>query len=313
MDKRLSNIRRLYGSTYVSTLRDGVLVPWRQLSLGDYFEYDSQMTEGKIPQYVIEEEIFRRCVLDKSLVQNMYRLKAGTITVVARAIMLYSGPQTIDELNSGLNLYREIADQLQHKMAIQICKVFPAYKPEDIYAMDYNTVLLRVAQAERVLAERGELSEPIYFAPREEEQVQPQQEIDPRRLKEMHDFAKRTAPQPSVTIPSSQGQTVISSNDVLEHSMAYTGHEMEDRILLEHEMVKQTAPFYQEYVEQMSRGEKVEIKSVEERMKEARAREARNKERYLEHVKAKGGQEPKSKRPDKVRRAKRVRRRFSKR
>lgn len=309
MDQRLINARRLYGSVYISVLPDNTRIPWKLLSLGDYFEYDTLIIERRLPLCVIEDEIFKKCVVDQSLVHNISQLKAGDVSTVATAIRLYSGPQTVDELNEGLEIHRHIASQLQHKLVTTICSVFTSYKPEDIYAMDYSTILLRLAQAERFLLESGSISEPICFTSPQENKETPSVPISPKRLKEMHEFAKEE----KTIIPASQGvNTIITDSDVVEHTMAYTGHEMEDRILLEHEMVKNTAPVYADYLQQMKNGEKVVIKTVEERMKEARVREAENKKKYFERVKNNSNNILESKQPDKIRRARRTRKQFVK-
>lgn len=157
----LEDLRELHGEIYVTTLPDEVNVPWKPLNYGDYIYYTNLLQEGRISRALLEEEIFRKCVVDKGFLLKISGGKAGTITTVVDHIIKLSGPGTIDDFNNLLNVTRSIAENPLHKIITVICKAFPAYKPEDLYVMDINTVMLRLAQAEGILLEGGLIKEPI--------------------------------------------------------------------------------------------------------------------------------------------------------
>lgn len=289
----LSTLRGRYGSkVFVTYLPDGMQVPWRPLDIGEYLDFQNTLATGQYARAYIEDEIFRKCVLDEGLIAKLDKLKAGTVSTVTATIMAYSGPQNSDELNFALNFSRQTSDQVLHHMVPLICQAFPAYKPEEVYAMDYETFMMRLAQSERKLLQLGQLQEPISFSDSsQEEQPKKTPNIPIKELRDVWEEQRDGPRQPPKPKPvpkplrPTAGQTIITAQDAAEHTLAYTGHEMEDRILLEHDMVKETSPIYKEYQEQAARGEKVRIKSVEERLAEAKVRMAENERKYKEAMK----------------------------
>jgi hypothetical protein len=175
---------------------------------------------------------------------------------------VYSGPQSIEQLSAHLDEQRLQASEIMHMMATYVCQAFPAYKPEDVYAMNYDVFMLRVAQAENKLLRTGGVAQPLSFITPDGQTTAPVQQperpkVDTRNLKE--EFKKQTQKQTK--------QTVIKSQDIKEHEMVYVGHEVEDKVLLEHQMVKETATIYQDYLQQSKDG-KISIKTPEQRKAE---------------------------------------------
>jgi hypothetical protein len=162
----LFEIRQLYGGTYVTVFPDGLAIPWKPLSVGEYVKYTQEHMRGAMLTAIIEDEIFRKCVIDPAIVRNMSYYKAGTVTTVVRNIWEYSGASSIDKLNQDADSARGslIAPGVRafHDMVLLISNAFP-YTPEQIYALDYETFMLRFAMAERKLLEMGALKKPLEF------------------------------------------------------------------------------------------------------------------------------------------------------
>jgi len=281
--KDLVQLRRIYGSIYLTTLPDGKKVPWKPLSIQEFLEYESLRQIGTYPTGCLEDEIFQKCVLDAALVDEMDNLKAGIVSTVAATIMAHSGPSGAEDLTIFLNMNRMMVQGTIHNLIRTVCLAFPSYKPEDLYAMDYVTLMQRVALAEEKLLETGMIKERITF-----DTITPQ--AQPRRpnvdSKELFDRHQQQQNIPDVPTPatgfSKVSKTVISGREMAEHEAAYTGHERSDKILLEDKMVKETAEMYPDYLDQMKDGGKVVIPSHEERLRAAKARAKENALKYKE-------------------------------
>jgi len=160
----LHEVREEYGGVYVTCFDDGLLVPWQPLSMGDYIKYTQDYNRRVFVPSRLEDEIFRKCVVDDSLVRQLSFLKAGIITTVVLNIWQYSGPSGISSFNQDLEVARSMlnADGVRalHDLVQVITMAFP-YKPEEVYDMEYETFLLRLAQSEKKLLELGAIKEPI--------------------------------------------------------------------------------------------------------------------------------------------------------
>lgn len=295
-----ASIRAEHGDVFSTILEDGTTIPWRPLSMGEYIEYDALIKSGRYPLAYIENEIFSKCVTSDFYKKNMNDTKAGIVSTVSAGILAYSGPSTISELNQILDINRGVSQQVLHQIVSIICQGFPSYKPEEVYDMDYRTIMLRLAQAEDKLVKMGLMTEPINFFNPEEEEEQKRPNTDTTRL--LDDFYEQEGMKTSLgerptptgfhmpQKPVSSKQTIISTQEMKEHTTMYTGHESEDRFLLEHDMVKDTAPIYSDYVEQLKKDGKLVMKTPEERLAAAKKRseahrkhiEAVDKERSIE-------------------------------
>jgi len=162
--KQLYEVREKHGGVFVTCFDDGLLVPWKPLSMGDFIRYTLDHNRKLHLPVWLEDEIFRKCVVDKSILRQMDFLKAGVVSTVVLNIWQYSGPASIDGFNNDLHAARSVlnADGVKaiHDLVQVISMAFP-YKPEEIYDMDYETFLFRLAQSEKKLMDLNALKEPI--------------------------------------------------------------------------------------------------------------------------------------------------------
>jgi len=187
MRELIHEARRQYGGSYISVFQDGTVIPWHPLSIEDYIKYGRLTALGAICPAYLEDEIFKKCVLDDKITRNIDYLWAGIVSVVVQNIMQYSGPVGIDAFNQDLDDARAQLMNANyaviHELTELIYTAFP-YKPEEVYAMDYETFIFRAAQAEKRLIKTGYLKESISLIPQE----------DPRQAKRMRvreDLKKR--------------------------------------------------------------------------------------------------------------------------
>lgn len=275
MDQLL--LRERHGDVFASNLPDGQSIPWRPLTIGEFIHYDEMVRMGRHPQAYLEDEVFNKCVLDPTLVENTKILKAGTIPAVVTAIVAYSGPQNVSEINRFLEISRQKAAQIIHQLVSVITQGFPAYKPEDIYEMDYTTFMLRVAQAEEKLVRTGILQEPLSIQDPDQKQDPKKPRMDSKKLfdQQQQGADPSQQPQEKITnypdpppIPDPGPTTIITKDDILEHSMA-DDHDPVDG----YNKAQETAEVaFTDYLDQMKRGETVKILTPEERKAAAEIR-----------------------------------------
>lgn len=99
----------------------------------------------------IEENIWEECVIEHSYPSNYQDMNAGVVSTVARLIIRLSSPMSIEEIKDDLDATREGLVDIRDQIVTKICEAFPAYKPEDVEKMDWQTQVKRLAQAEKVL------------------------------------------------------------------------------------------------------------------------------------------------------------------
>jgi hypothetical protein len=294
-----TDLREIHGSVFVTETPDGLIVPWRPLSFGEFLEYEAAFKGGLIAPASLEDEIWKKCVTDPILQKNIALQKAGTVTTVVRSIMENSGPQSINNFNDVLNYYRGIALQPVHAVATVICRAFPGYTPDDIYDMDFHKMSLRLAQAEAKLMALGLMQEPIIFMSPEEEQEgpkeRPQIKVDPKKLKEAFDLQETQPMHKRIEKAKAQGKKKLDLSKEMEEEdidlgsttngeefvvstgMMMAGLELGDEN--EGRQLKRDAK--ELYPDYLKMGNKVKIKSVEERIQEAHARMEANKKKNL--------------------------------
>jgi len=155
------------------TFPDGERIPFRLLTWEEFNIYWKLYTKGTIVSDVLEDELFRECVVDPDCIDRMPDMPAGVVPTVVSVIMQLSGPAEADNFNNSLDLQRQLVDTINSQVIMSICQAFPAYKPEDIEKMPWHTVLERLAQAERILMSMGFLKEPLkLLTPEEAEKAQ---------------------------------------------------------------------------------------------------------------------------------------------
>lgn len=262
---------------YVTQLPDGQKIPWAPLSVGEFLYYDRLFGSGHYPDSYIENEVFRKCVLNPVLTKQVDRLKAGIVSTVVYNIMQFSSPSNLDELQYLLNVSRHNANMIVYDLVNTIIQAYPSYKPDELLALDIETFMLRVATAERKLLSTGFLKEPLAFESSEPQPVVPPvvKKASPPPVNMAQEYKRKT----------STNQTVITNDDMLEAQTAYTGHERADKMVIEDKMVKETMGVYDDYIKQMKEGKKVKIKTPEERKAEALARAEANRKANIELVK----------------------------
>lgn len=270
-------LREQHGSLFASIFSEDRKIPWRPLTIEEFLDVQVRFMHGAYPHAVIEDEIFRKCVLNQVYIDNMEKLPAGTVSAVAQAILAHSGPSHLQDIQQRLDFCRREVSSIVHDMASLITQGFPAYTLEQVYSMDYETFMLRVAQAERKLLQAGILRQPISFTengqpiPSEAQNLPPPEELE--RLWRQQNPS-------SSPPPPAQKQTVITEQDRHEHMAARAGHDAVDAVILEKQTMDDVPAIYKEYVEQMKRGEKVKIMTQEERIAAAEERARRDKEQF---------------------------------
>ena len=196
---------------------DGIRIPFRLLTWKQYTAYWQLMIKGNVIPAVIEQEIFKECVLEYDYIDQINELRAGVISTVATLIMQLSGPVDIKGFNPMLDTCRDHIDTLDSQIIMVICRAFPAYKPEDIEEMPWSKVLMRLAQAERILMSKNppELAEPIKVLSREEsEKMKKSNEFNANDLiKEGQDLVREEGRPP----PNTSMQLTPEQIKQLEH------------------------------------------------------------------------------------------------
>lgn len=185
--------RRYGGSVYITRLPDGLVVPWKPLSVEKYIEYTFRQLNGLIATAELENRVFIECVQDKTIIQQIDYLKAGTVSVVARNIWEHSGPETVETFQLDMSNAREfvsspVANSI-HELVKLITMAYP-YKPEEIYDMDYKTLMIRVAMAEAKLLALGVIASPINIGNVEEKKAAPKRKretLDAKKLWEIQE------------------------------------------------------------------------------------------------------------------------------
>lgn len=285
-----SHLRLKFPGQYATELPDGTVIPWRTLTLQEFIDYDLAARSQILIECLLEDEIFIKCVLDPVIVKDMNKLPAGTIPMVVSAINSLSGPASIEELDCLLNLGRSSINNILHDLVEVTIQAFPAYTPDDLYDMDYITLMKRVALAEKKLLRTGMLKEPLSLISANQQETEVPQKA-PVNLKQQ--FQEQQAPASRMNrqipiiknpeevsfpkVPTTKATTIIKSADVDEHTAHYQGHEKGDRILLEDKMVKETAGFYKNYLKQIQETGKLQILTPDERKDEIDARMEENK------------------------------------
>ncbi len=157
----VSSFRNKNGEGYYTVVSDDLVIRWKPLSIEQFFLYDDLIKKNYFSFTVLEDEIFRQCVLDKEVVKDLDYLPAGIVSLVVHNILFYSGPSSIDDFNDLLEANRSVASSPLHQLAPLILRAFPSYKLEDIYTLPYEVFMLRLAQAEQLLIKLGVITEPL--------------------------------------------------------------------------------------------------------------------------------------------------------
>jgi len=286
--KSLLLLRGQHGDAYVATLSDGMQVAYRLLSLDEYLKYERLIETDVYPPAFLEDEIFDKCVTDQILVSRRNTLKAGVVTTVATLIFSQSGPQSLNHFNYDLNVKRIEASSVINEMVSIICQAFPAYKPDDLYQMDYSIFMLRAAQAERHLLRIGALTEPLSITSPEDIPTVPETKKPPHINMEdaPQKWKEKTVPKPTKPVQKpNTTKTIIKKEDMKGQTFSGSAWDKIDTPPEQQfdAMVNDTVSFYNGYVEQMQEGKEVTIASVEERTAIAEERAKENEKKFKQY------------------------------
>ena len=191
--------RKKYGEgVYLTVFPHGLIVPWRPLLLKDYILYTREISHNVTNLSFLEDEIFCKTVVEQTFVRQLDFLSAGIVSTVVQNVIQHSGPNGIDAFNQDLETQRveilEGQSAALHDLVSLITNAFP-YKPEEVYAMNYETFLLRVVQAEKKLLLAGVIKEPVQLISKDEpkKKRRPRTEMDAKKIKEVFDqqFTKK--------------------------------------------------------------------------------------------------------------------------
>lgn len=165
--QKLISLRKLYSGFFAIEFDNGIVIPWRVLTLSEYLKYSEEYFRGIYPPSVLEDEIFCLCVQNETILNQIDFLPAGMISSVVTSIWQYSCPQNVkqlsDDLDSARSLIMDERFKSLHDMVQLVSTAFPSYKLEELYNMEYSLLMKRFALAEKKLLETGYLQGPVVF------------------------------------------------------------------------------------------------------------------------------------------------------
>jgi len=166
------------------TFPNGEVVLFKLLCWQDYKAFTKAFEKLVIPHDVLVDRLLKRCILDVSLLDTFDKKHAGIPYTIVDLIMCLSGPSSEPEtFNQTLEFARQQVDTIESQIVMLICRAFPAYKPEELFLMKWSEVVLRLVQAERILINRGELTESIRMLTQQDiEQANKKQTLDIDKL-----------------------------------------------------------------------------------------------------------------------------------
>jgi hypothetical protein len=161
MHDKIVGYRRRYGDNWLTVFPDGLEIPWRQLTLQEFLDYDDLFRSGRYTAVEVEDEIFQLAVLESLYTDNLDILPAGIVSVVVAQILYVSGPSSPEQIGNDLNIARTQVQDFISSAVTLICSVYPAYKPDEVFNLKYDVFMRRLAMAEKRLLELGILREPL--------------------------------------------------------------------------------------------------------------------------------------------------------
>lgn len=159
-----------YSDLYRLKFEDDTEVVFRLLSFKEYEHFNSLYLQGLIDSK--DESIFDRCVINLAIPKVPgEELRAGVKHTVINVILQMSGPNTLEDWQFQIENSRSELQHIITQVEMIICKAFPAYKPEDIWNMSWQTMMHRFAQAEAMLLQTGVLKEQIQILDKKKDKV----------------------------------------------------------------------------------------------------------------------------------------------
>ena len=201
MDYEIIKLREKYGEgAYATVIDEHIIIPWKPLCITDFITYQNPSI---YPAAAIEDEIFRKCVLDQSWIRQIDFLPAGIVSTVAANILSVSGPDNPETIQDKLIEKRNKVNgthQIIYDFIKLITIAFP-YKPEELFTFDFDKLIEILVLAENKLLTIGFLQEPIAIEGAQQPQEQPFQRprVDAKELWESQ-YNKRSAASQSGSI-----------------------------------------------------------------------------------------------------------------
>ena len=121
------------------------------LPIKDYYLIKRVAVEFPGLRLKIEEDIWRDCVIEQTFGGNPDNLPAGIVTTIAQVIMQKSCPTNIDKVGEDLDKARGKMGEMVRQLVLKVCEAFPNYSPEDVFNFDWETLIERVAESEKIL------------------------------------------------------------------------------------------------------------------------------------------------------------------
>jgi hypothetical protein len=146
-------------------------------------------------------------------------MRAGIVPTVVGVIMNNSGPgEDPKAFNNTLDAIRPAVDSINSQIVMLICRAFPAYKPEDIYKMPWEDVVLRVVQAERILlyGNPPQIQEPIRLLTGDELEKKTKKKPGKINVEELIADGKKMAGEMGGRMANEQGTTEESRRDYFQ-------------------------------------------------------------------------------------------------
>lgn len=144
--RAIQSLRARFDHTY-SVEREGVEFIFRPLTWDEHRILVER--GGEDPEQA--DTIVRTVLLYPAYKDVVDTVDAGVIESLATEIVGVSGFSSVEAFNQGLEWAREEVNKVEFEVVGAICKAFPAYKPEDVYAMSFLDLMVRLAMAEKVL------------------------------------------------------------------------------------------------------------------------------------------------------------------
>jgi len=172
LDYKLESQNGLFRTQF----EDGYVI-WKPLSWGRYKKYREANSLLKEAIHLeVEETVFQECLIESSFEESpppdlneaevldwikavRSDTPAGVISTVVKLILKISGATTGEAIIDQLSRHRALIHNVEDQLTVAICKAFPAYTPEMIEMLDWQTVLKRAAQAEVLLGTVFELED----------------------------------------------------------------------------------------------------------------------------------------------------------
>ena len=110
-------------------------------------------------RWALEDDIWEECVIEHTFDTGIDNIPAGVITTVTQLILKFSCSQNTQDANMVLDAARAGLQDAVQQAIIFVCEAFPSYLPEDLEKMSWNQILIRLAQAERILGKRFEFKD----------------------------------------------------------------------------------------------------------------------------------------------------------